>query len=61
MAMSHEQVYEHSEVSYGGQRFETFRNSGSSKRQRATFGRRRGKNPQSFNGIHRRRRKKLNW
>jgi hypothetical protein len=25
------------------------------------MGRRRGKAPQSFNGIHRRRRRKINW
>ena len=29
--------------------------------QRTTFGRRRGKTPQQFNGIHRRRRKKIRW
>jgi hypothetical protein len=60
MAMSHEQAYEHAEMSYGGQRFDSSRESGS-KRQRSAVGRRRGKNPQSFNGIHRRRRKKLSW
>jgi hypothetical protein len=58
--MSHEQAYEHAEAVYGSQRFETTR-SGSDKRQRAAIGRRRGKAPQSFNGIHRRRRKKLSW
>lgn len=58
--MSHEQAYEYAEMSYGTQRFESGR-SNVSKRQRPTVGRRRGKTPQSFNGIHRRRRKKLNW
>ena len=29
--------------------------------QRQTFGRRRGKTPQQFNGIHRRRKKKIRW
>jgi hypothetical protein len=28
---------------------------------RQGFGRRRGKSPQQFNGIHRRRRKKMSW
>jgi hypothetical protein len=60
MAMSHEQAYEHAEMSYGGQRFDSTRGA-DSKRQRTAVGRRRAKNPQSFNGIHRRRRKKLNW
>lgn len=58
--MSHEQAYEHAELNYGNQRFESTRST-SSKRQRTPLGRRRGKSPQSFNGIHRRRRKKLNW
>jgi hypothetical protein len=58
--MSHEQAYEHVEAVYGSQRFESTRSS-NDKRQRANFGRRRGKSPQSFNGIHRRRRKKLTW
>jgi hypothetical protein len=29
--------------------------------RRKTYGRRRGKSPQQFNGIHRRRRKKIRW
>ena len=29
--------------------------------QRQTFGRKRGKTPQQFNGIHRRRKKKIRW
>jgi hypothetical protein len=29
--------------------------------QQPTLGRRRGKTPQQFNGIHRRRRKKIRW
>lgn len=29
--------------------------------ERQTFGRRRGKTPQQFNGIHRRRKKKIRW
>lgn len=29
--------------------------------RRQTFGRKRGKGPQQFNGIHRRRKKKIRW
>ncbi|MEM8678204.1 MAG: hypothetical protein AAGF97_02510 [Planctomycetota bacterium] len=29
--------------------------------KRGSFGRRRGKGPQQFNGIHRRRTKKISW
>lgn len=32
-----------------------------SRSQRPTFGRGRSKTPQQFNGIHRRRRKKMRW
>ena len=44
----------------------SFRRSGTSEsssksRQRGGFGRRRGKGPQQFNGIHRRRKKKISW
>ena len=45
----------------------TFRRSGStggdskSRAKRGGFGRRRGKGPQQFNGIHRRRKKKISW
>lgn len=35
--------------------------SGSSGNERKTYSRRRGKSPQQFNGIHRRRRKKIRW
>ena len=42
-----------------------FRKSGGStatkRSHQPTFGRRRGKTPQQFNGIHRRRRKKIRW
>ena len=32
-----------------------------SRAKRGSFGRRRGKGPQQFNGIHRRRKKKISW
>ncbi|QDU58631.1 hypothetical protein [Aeoliella mucimassa] len=60
--MSIEQVYENAESKYGTDSFEHIRSSQSnSSKRRAPQGRRKGKAPQSFNGIHRRRRKKVNW
>jgi len=59
--MSNEQTYEAPEADYGT---DTFRRTGSvqsSKQQRPTHGRRRGKSPQSVNGIHRRRKRKMAW
>ncbi len=59
--MSHTQLYEASEVDYGT---DTFRRSApikSSKQRRPTHGRSRGKAPQSVNGIHRRRKRKMSW
>ncbi|MCO6042812.1 hypothetical protein NG895_02725 [Aeoliella sp. ICT_H6.2] len=58
--MSIEQVYENAESKYGTNSFQQIRSNGHSKR-RAPQGRRRGKTPQSFNGMHRRRRKKVSW
>ena len=59
--MSHQQVYEATEVDYGTESFRTFERIRTSKRQAPSMGRKRGKAPQSFNGIHRRRRRKLAW
>jgi len=59
--MSHTQLYEANDVDYG---MDTFRRSTpikSSKQRRPTYGRRRGKAPQSINGIHRRRKRKMTW
>lgn len=59
--MSHSQMYEAYEADYGT---DTFRRSvavKSSKQQRPEHGRRRGKSPQSVNGIHRRRKRKISW
>lgn len=58
--MSTEQVYEHAETKYGNDNFEQIRTNSHSRR-RAPQSRRRGKSPQSFNGMHRRRRKKVSW
>ncbi len=59
--MSHSQSYEAMEADYGT---DTFRRSVSiktSKTRRPTHGRVRGKSPQSVNGIHRRRKRKMSW
>lgn len=58
--MSHKQQYDANELDYGTNDFrETERLD--SNRRRPEMGRKRGKTPQSFNGIHRRRRRKLAW
>jgi hypothetical protein len=59
--MSHQQIYEGVEPLYRGSGFSTTERIHSSKQRRPSYGRRRGKSPQSFNGIHRRRRRKLAW
>jgi len=59
--MSHKQQYEASDVDYGTENFRTAERFDSANRRKPTMGRRRGKAPQSFNGIHRRRRRKLAW
>jgi len=59
--MSHLQSYEAMEADYGT---DTFRRSipiKSSKSRRPMHGRRHGKGPQSVNGIHRRRNRKICW
>jgi hypothetical protein len=59
--MSNQQVYEASGVEYANESFRTVERIRSSKQNRPTMGRRRGTAPQSFNGIHRRRRRKMAW
>jgi hypothetical protein len=59
--MSHKQQYEATDLEYGVESFRTFERFDSSQRKKPVMGRRRGKTPQSFNGIHRRRRRKLAW
>lgn len=58
--MSTEQAYDHYESKYGNESFQQIRSS-ANKPARAPSGRRKGKAPQSFNGMHRRRRKKVSW
>ncbi len=59
--MSHKQQYDASEMDYGAENFRSAERLDSSKRRSLPMGRRRGKAPQSFNGIHRRRRRKMAW
>ncbi|MCC7474574.1 MAG: hypothetical protein IT425_04210 [Pirellulales bacterium] len=59
--MSHKQQYEATDVDYGNEGFRSTERFESIQRRRPTMNRRRGKAPQSFNGIHRRRRRKLAW
>jgi hypothetical protein len=59
--MSHKQQYEANDLDYGTDGFRTSNRSDSSQRRKPPMGRGRGKTPQSFNGIHRRRRRKMAW
>lgn len=59
--MSHKQQYEASDLDYGVESFRTVERFEAAQRRRPNMGRRRGKTPQSFNGIHRRRRRKMAW
>ncbi|MCA9187394.1 MAG: hypothetical protein R3E01_15675 [Pirellulaceae bacterium] len=51
------------EINYETELFGTRRTAagGKAKSSRPTHGRTRGRAPQKFNGIHRRRQKKVNW
>ncbi|MCI0335109.1 MAG: hypothetical protein L0228_18015 [Planctomycetes bacterium] len=59
--MSHKQQYEATDLDYGTESFRSFERIDNSQRRRPQMGRRHGKAPQSFNGIHRRRRRKMAW
>jgi hypothetical protein len=59
--MSHKQQYEAKDLEYGTESFGSADRFDASQRKKPTMGRRRGKTPQSFNGIHRRRRRKMAW
>lgn len=58
--MSHEQRYEQTAAEYGSDAFRHVERVRSKRRYAPTAGRR-GKGPQSFNGMHRRRRRKITW
>lgn len=59
--MSHKQSYEATDLNYGVESFHSEERVKNSKRRSPSMGRQRGKSPQSFNGIHRRRRRKIVW
>lgn len=59
--MSNAQNYEALEADYGMDTFRRTTSIKSSKSQRPAHGRKRGKSPQSVNGIHRRRKRKMAW
>ena len=58
--MSHEQRYEQAAAEYGAESFRNVERVRSKQRYAPTASRR-GKGPQSFNGMHRRRRRKITW
>ena len=59
--MSHKQQYEATEWDFETSSFRTSERADHSQQRRPAMGRRRGKAPNSFNGMHRRRRRKINW
>ena len=61
--MSTDHSYEHDDVEYGHNSFPRERREAreTPERSRPSMGRRRGKSPQSVNGIHKRRRRKMSW
>ena len=59
--MSHIQQYEQGDMDYGVDSFRRVSEVKGSKKNRPVHGRKRGKSPQSVNGIHRRRNRKLAW
>ena len=59
--MSNSQSYEALEVNYGRDSFRCAVSIKPAKKNRPVYGRRRGKSPQSVNGIHRRHKRKMSW
>lgn len=59
--MSNAQSYEALEADYGTDTFRRTVAIKSSKQQRPAHSGRRGKAPQSVNGIHKRRKRKMSW
>ncbi|MCC6494184.1 MAG: hypothetical protein IT424_14315 [Pirellulales bacterium] len=59
--MSHIQLYEQEDMGYGADSFRRKEDAKLAKRNRPSHARRRGKSPQSVNGIHRRRNRKMSW
>lgn len=59
--MSNLHTYEALEPDYSTDNFRRSEPIKGARNNTATHGRRRGKAPQSINGIHRRRRRKISW
>lgn len=59
--MSHTHLYEYSDMDYSAEHSRRETSPKASKDRRPVHGRRRGKAPQSVNGIHRRRNRKMAW
>ena len=59
--MSHSQNFEATDLDYASAGFRRSSSIKSSKQRRPAYGRGRGKSPQSVNGIHRRRNRKMSW
>ncbi|TWT88556.1 hypothetical protein Mal64_20400 [Pseudobythopirellula maris] len=61
--MSHEKSYEYDndQHAYGADRFNNSGENRPSKSRRSAQTSRRAKSPQSVNGLHRRRRRKMSW
>ncbi|MEQ8849107.1 hypothetical protein [Botrimarina sp.] len=59
--MSTDHSYGHDDFEYGRNSSPSKKRAGETERSRPTLSRRRGKSPQSVNGIHKRRRRKMSW
>lgn len=59
--MSNQQLYEMADAEYSSHSFRTIERVKNSKTNRPSMGRRRSKGPNLFNGMHRRRRRKITW
>ena len=59
--MSSDIQYEHEREDYSDQSGARYSRDNISQRRRTAQSRRRAKSPQSVNGLHRRRRKKISW
>jgi hypothetical protein len=59
--MSHSQIFGATDLDYGSVSFRRKSSIKASKQRRPSHARGNGKSPQSVNGIHRRRNRKLSW
>ncbi len=59
--MSTDHSYEHDEQDYSHNSFPSKKRKSDAEATRPTMGRKRGKSPQSVNGMHKRRRRKMSW